>query len=65
MAASYPVASAAATTLAIGIVAGGFGALHDYCRGYALLAALAGAYARRRGCFSDESIAAPPRPRRG
>mmetsp|Transcript_1458 Transcript_1458/g.4426 ORF Transcript_1458/g.4426 Transcript_1458/m.4426 type:complete len:326 (-) Transcript_1458:21-998(-) len=44
MAASYPVASAAATTLAIGIVAGGFGALHDYCRGYALLAALAGAY---------------------
>ena len=33
-----------ATAVAVGVVAGGFGALHDYCRGYALLAALAGAY---------------------
>jgi len=33
-----------ATAVGVGVVAGGFGALHDYCRGYALLAAIAGAY---------------------
>ena len=34
----------AATAAAIATVSGCFGALHNYCRGYALLAALAGAY---------------------
>ena len=33
-----------ATVAAVAAVSGCFGALHNYCRGYALLAALAGAY---------------------
>lgn len=41
---SGAAAATGGTAVAVAAVAAGFGALHDYCPGYALLAGLAGAY---------------------